>query len=138
MQQIAQRAAYLKGLAQGMKLEGGDEQQRLLAQLVDLVGDLCEQVTALDQEHQNLEEYVQSIDEDLSALEGDLSLEGEQAAQAAVAGLQEDEEAVFDEADFIQAVCPHCHSRVLFDAEVFKGDEELICPQCHEPMDPAE
>lgn len=138
MQQIAQRAAYLRGLAQGMKLAEGGEQQKLLAQLVDLVGDLCERVDALDGEHQNLEEYVQSIDEDLSALEGDLSLEGEQAAQAAVAGLQDDEDEVFDEGDFIQAVCPHCHSRVLFDAEVFKGDEELICPQCHQPMDPAE
>ena len=69
MSNINDRVAYLKGLAEGMKLTDETNEGKLLLKMLDAMQDMAEEITALRKDHDELDEYVESIDDDLADLE---------------------------------------------------------------------
>ena len=62
MSNINDRVAYLKGLAEGMKLTDETNEGKLLLKMLDAMQDMAEEITALRKDHDELDEYVESID----------------------------------------------------------------------------
>ena len=69
MSNINDRVAYLKGLAEGMKLTDETNEGKLLLKMLDAMQDMAEEITALRKDHDELDEYVESIDDDLADME---------------------------------------------------------------------
>ena len=69
MANITDRAAYLRGLAEGMKLDREDNQQRLLLEMLDLMDEMAHQLADANAELAELQEYVEDIDTDLTDME---------------------------------------------------------------------
>ena len=69
MSSINDRVAYLKGLAEGMKLSDETNEGKLLLKMLDVLEDMAEELTALRADHDELDEYVESIDDDLADME---------------------------------------------------------------------
>ena len=126
---INEKAAYIKGLAEGLGLSGETKEGRVIGELLALVSDMAEEITVLAAETQQLRDYIEELDEDLGQVEEDLY----------VTDVDEDEELEDDEdfeyendGTYYEVECPSCGEKVCFDDSLTV--EELICPACGEKI----
>ncbi|GAV22381.1 CD1247 N-terminal domain-containing protein [Carboxydothermus pertinax] len=112
MDDIIGRVSYLQGLAEGINLKEKGKEGEIIAELIDLLADLTEEVRILRTDQERLEEYVETVDDDLYELE----------------------DAVYDDEDdeFTYVTCPECGEKVYFEREVLEADDnyEITCPNC--------
>lgn len=144
--ELKEKAAYLKGLAEGLAYDKETKEGKLIAALIDLTAELCDAVEVLDadmdelvDEVVELREYVEEIDDDLNDVEEYLDEEvdledwdGEDE--------EEDEDEDWCDGDcegcsgcgdeFFEIVCPSCGETICFDESV--DPENLVCPACNE------
>ena len=145
--ELKEKAAYLNGLADGLDYDKTTKEGKLIAALIDLVGELASAVQAHDEdldevveELEDLREYIEEIDEDLSDVEDylDEELEDEDYDDYDDDEDEDDEDDIwFDEDEdgddeFFEIVCPSCGEAICFDASV--DPENLICPACGEKV----
>ena len=69
MENLGKKVGFLKGLMEGMSFDTDSANGKLMAGIVDLLGDLSDRVEAIDELLEDLNDYVESIDEDLTELE---------------------------------------------------------------------
>lgn len=115
MKNIKERIAYLQGLAQGLDMDESSKEGKVLAGIIDVLGEMADQLDDIEVAQTDLEEYVESIDEDLYDLEGEFF------------GDDPDD-------DMVEVECPKCREIVCFDSDIV-DDEDLIevtCPNCDE------
>ena len=126
MSKLTDRISYLQGLAEGMKLNTEKDSNRLILEILDVLGEVGDAFEALAEAHGELSDYVESIDEDLADLEADLYDD-------------EDEDLAEDDGDFEGAIeyeCPHCGATVEIDPDEVDFDEDALCPQCGKELFP--
>ena len=130
MSNLSDRVSYLKGLAEGLKLDTEKNEGKLIEKMLELLVDLAAEVESLRNDHEDLNEYVESIDSDLSDLEDVLYDEDGDEED----GDEEDDE---DEDDsLVEYTCPHCGEEMTFEVDSFDFDEDYLCPNCHQPLFP--
>ena len=66
MGNLTDRAAYLRGLAEGMGLDKEKKEHKLLLEMLGLMDEMAQKVSDLDADVGELEEYVEDLDSDLS------------------------------------------------------------------------
>jgi hypothetical protein len=119
MDTIKERVSYLRGLSDGLGIGQDTKEGKLLTAIVEILGEMAEEIELLNEGQEELDEYVNAIDEDLSAVEDDFYVEDED-----------------DEEDgYVEVECPNCHETVYLDEDMFnEEDEEILCPNCNEPL----
>ena len=133
MSKLTDRISYLKGMAAGMKLNMDKDSNKLMLEMLTVMGEMAEEMAAMTEAHNDLNEYVESIDDDLAELEeslfGEENMDGED-----IDG--EDDEDEDGEDDLIVYACPHCGTEIEFQANDVDFDEDYLCPECHKPIFP--
>ena len=133
MSKLTDRISYLKGMAAGMKLNMDKDSNKLMLEMLTVMGEMAEEMAAMAEKHNDLNEYVESIDDDLAELEeslfGEENMDGED-----IDG--EDDEDEDGEDDLIVYACPHCGTEIEFQANDVDFDEDYLCPECHKPIFP--
>lgn len=121
MSKLTDRASYLKGLADGMKLNPEKDTNKLLLEILPLLSDMAEQLDVLTDTVQEMDDYVEAIDDDLADLEETLFGDDE-----------DDDEDDLDEEDdeIITYECPSCGHEIEFRASDVDFDEDYLCPAC--------
>ena len=116
---ITEKVAYLKGLMEGLDLDKTTKEGKVIAAMADILDDLaltvadnCDQIDAIDEDLESLEEYVYD-DLDFDDYDDDLFDE------------DDDEDAAEYEFE-----CPNCHEVVFIDESVFDEGKEIECPNC--------
>ena len=143
MSQITDRAAYLKGLAEGLGVNTDSKEGKLLLALVDAYALVAEKMEQSEEAHKELEEYVEDIDEDLSEMEN--ALFGDEEDEECSCGHhhhlddeddEEDDDEDEDDGDdgLIEYDCPNCGTSIYFDETAFDLEEEHLCPNCGKPV----
>ncbi len=117
---LTEKAAYLKGLAEGLTFEKDSAEGKLLLALVDLCSEMAEEVARIDEDVEYVSDYCEELDEDLGYVE-ELLVEDD-----------EDFDDEFEDEEFYEIECPHCGEIIEFDASI--EPEELTCPACHEAI----
>jgi len=155
MENLGKKVGFLKGLMEGMSYDTSSADGKLMAGIVDLLGELSDRVEAIDELLEDLNDYVESIDEDLTELEG----EREEDLDGFFDGDDEDEDdeeyddMLFDDSEdklhllrpaqreepeeesLAGNLCPECHAlfaTALNDAE----GTRYICPSCGKTVTP--
>ena len=154
MENLGKKVGYLKGLMEGMDLDHNTSNGKLLAGIVELLGELSDRVETMDELLDDLNDYVESIDDDLSELESerdgdedfgfmDEDDEDEDFDDAFGDGedklhlLRPGEEAIDDESEaddeqpLAWKLCPKC-SRMFFTTLDDDETAEYLCPHCGE------
>ena len=127
MSSLAKKAGYLKGLMEGMTF--ADPAQAKLAQAaVELMGELCDRVEAIDDLMDDLNDYVESIDDDLAELEGDRDGDF---------NILDDDE--FEDEDFMDDMDNGADRLHLIGGRESEAEEAetiagMICPDCQQPF----
>ena len=113
---ITEKVAYLKGLMEGLDLDKTTKEGKVLAAMADIledmaltVADSCDQIDAIDEDLETLEEYVY----DELDLDDDYAFDFED-----------------DDSGEYEFECPNCHEVVFIDESVFEEGKEIECPNC--------
>ena len=131
---ITEKAAYIKGLADGLELDTSTKEGKVLINLIDLVSEMSEKIDSLEKQNMELAAYIEEINHDLGTLEEELfSIDEEDEGEDDYSDLNEeyDEEDVDEDGeDYYEIECPSCGEKICFTEEV--DIEELVCPVCGE------
>ena len=146
---ISEKAAYLKGLMDGLKLDTETAEGKMIASIVDLLGDVTKKLTdvedttiAICDELDEIEEDLDAIEDDLDAIEEYLEDEDEDYDdEEDDEDYDEDEEDYDDEGfDFgdeettiYEVECP-CGEIIDFDEETLEQGS-MTCPNCGETLE---
>lgn len=124
MEFLYEKVAYLKGLADGLEIEETTKEGRLLINIIDALEDFADAIVELNEDTEEMAEYVEAMDEDLTNLEDDFYEE------------DDDDEDDDEDIDFVEVECPNCHEDVYIDEDLlYEDDIDVVCPRCHEVVD---
>lgn len=126
MSKMGEKVAYLKGLAEGMRLDAGSDQGKLLLAMIDAMEAFASEHEDTCAQLDELQQYVEEIDSDVSDLEEALFSEDDEEDEDD--GEDDDDE---DGDGLIEYECPHCGTVVFFDEEAFDMEDKHLCPNCH-------
>ena len=136
---ISEKSAYLKGLMDGLKLNTESDEGRMIAAIVDLLGDLTRKVADIEETTIAISDELDEIEEDLDAIEDYILDEDEDYEDEE--DLWDDEDEEFEEGfDFgdeettIYEVECACGEIIDFDEEVLEQGS-MICPNCGETLE---
>jgi len=126
MMSVSEKVAYLKGLVEGLGLDDTTKEGKILKAIVDVLGDISEDIDSLKEYTTELSEQIDAIDEDLDALESEFY------------GYDDEEDVDDDYDDFDQdyydIVCPNCDNEFSVDEEVLMQGS-IKCPVCGETLE---
>ena len=128
---VIEKVAYLKGLADGLKLSDETAEGKVLLNVVDVLQDMALSITDLEDAVEELGETVDVIDEDLEDVEDIVYDEDEDDDY--------DDDDDYDEYDdddeaLYEVVCPTCGDTICLD-ESMLCEGEITCPNCHEKLE---
>lgn len=69
MKDLVKKVSYLKGLAEGFKLDESKDENKLISGILDCLEMVSDELNILQTDFNQLEEYVNMVDDDLSDLE---------------------------------------------------------------------
>ena len=98
MSSLGEKVSYLKGLAEGKKIDASSDEGKLIVQMIDVLVEVTKQIDELQEAYQELNDYVECIDDDLEELE--LQYEGEGDEDDDFDFDEDDHETDDDEEDF--------------------------------------
>lgn len=133
---ISNKAAYLKGLADGLKL-GDTDQDKLLKEIVNFLGELSQSVEDCFDKTEILDEYCDELDKDLGEVEEFLcDILEEDECDCDCDDCDDDCDCGCDcghdhSEELFTYVCPHCNESFFLDEDDF-ANGEVECPYCEE------
>ena len=134
---ISEKSAYLKGLMDGLKLNTESDEGKMIAAIVDLLGDVTKRVTDIEETTIAISDELDEIEEDLDAIE-DFSDDDDALDWDDEDELDEEEpEEGFefgDENSTIYEVECACGEIIDFDEEVLEKGS-IVCPNCGETLE---
>ena len=133
---ITENAAYLKGLAEGLKLDENTNEGKLIGKMLDLISEMAEKIDMLESANDELYNYMEGMAEDLVHLEDDFYGEDESDSDD-YSDLNEDyEDEDYVDEEYYEIECPTCGEKICF-TEDFDLDN-FLCPACGNKIDDIE
>ena len=125
---LTEKAAYLKGLMEGLAIDTSKPEGKLLAAIIDMLDDTAATVADLGDVIDAVSDELDSIEEDLDAIEEYL--------------LEEEDECDCDDDDFdygddeviYEVKCPTCGEVINLDEEMLDAGS-TVCPSCGEDLE---
>ena len=133
---FSEKAAFLKGLAEGLEFDKNTSEGKLIAALIDLCGDMASAlddldatVDEIDDDLEELNDYCEELDEDLGDVEEYLFDDEEDDEDEDDDPCEGCEGCDGDDPDDIRMMmCPHCNEEIYFDESL--DPSEIVCPYC--------
>ena len=142
---ISEKSAYLKGLMDGLNLNTESDEGKMIAAIVDLLGDVTKKLTAVEDTTIAISDELDEIEEDLDAIEDFIMDEDEDDYD--FDDEDEDDYDFDDEDDFedegfdfgdedttIYEVECACGEIIDFDEETLEKGS-MTCPNCGETLE---
>ena len=144
---ISEKSAYLKGLMDGLKLNTESDEGKMIAAIVDLLGDVTKRVTDIEETTIAISDELDEIEEDLDAIE-DYILDDEDDYDFG----DDDDELDWDDEDELDGEEPEegfefgdedttvyevecaCGEIIDFDEETLEKGS-IVCPSCGETLE---
>ena len=143
---ISEKAAYLKGLMDGLNLDTEKAEGKMIAAIVDLMGDVTRRLSDVEETTIAISDELDEIEEDLDAIEDFILDEDEDDDEDwddddDIYDFSEDEDEDMDEGfDFgdpdttIYEVECACGNIIDFDEETLE-EGSIVCPNCGETLE---
>ncbi|MBR4989528.1 MAG: hypothetical protein IKY96_00040 [Oscillospiraceae bacterium] len=137
---ISEKSAYLKGLMDGLSLNTETDEGKMIAAIVDLLGDMAKRITDIEETTIAISDELDEIEEDLDAIEDFILDEDEDYEDEDFEDEwdeDEDYEEGFDfgdeESTIYEVECA-CGEIINFDEEVLEQGS-MTCPNCGELLE---
>ena len=137
---ISEKAAYLKGLMDGLELDTEKAEGKMIAAMVELFGDMAKRMKDIEETTIAISDELDEIEEDLDAIE-DFIMDDEDDFEEVEDEDEWDEDEDYEEGfDFgdeestIYEVECACGEIINFDEEVLEKGS-MTCPNCGETLE---
>ena len=143
---ISEKSAYLKGLMDGLKLSTESDEGKMIAAMVDLLGDMARKITDIEDTTIAISDELDEIEEDLDAIE-DFIMDEDEDDDDFYDDDEDDDEAWDDDDDefeegfdfgdedsTIYEVECACGNIIDFDEETLEKGS-IVCPNCGETLE---
>ena len=144
---ISEKSAYLKGLMDGLNQNTETNEGKMIAAIVDLLGDVTRRLTDVEETTIAISDELDEIEEDLDAIE-DFILDEDDYDDDEDWDDEEDDEDDWDDEDedyeegfdfgdpdtTIYEVECACGSIINFDEETLE-EGSIVCPNCGETLE---
>ena len=130
---ISEKSAYLKGLMDGLKLDTETNEGKMIAAIVDLLGDMSKRMVDIEDTTIAISDELDEIEEDLDAIEDFILDEDDEDDWDED---EDDEEDAEDDSTMYEVTCPNCGQISTLDEETLMDPEgDLVCPHCGATFD---
>lgn len=141
---LSEKSAYLKGMMAGMELKTDSDEGKMIAAIVELLGDVTKTLTDVQETTIAISDELDEIEDDLDAIE-DFIMDDEDEDDE----YDEDEDDDFeydddedleegfdfgDEDTTIYEVRCSCGNVITFDEETLEAGS-IVCPECGEVLE---
>ena len=141
---ISEKSAYLKGLMDGLNLNTETNEGKMIAAIVDLLGDVTRRLADVEETTIAISDELDEIEEDLDAIEDyildedeDYEDDDDEWDDDDYEDDEEDPEEGFDfgdeESTIYEVECA-CGNIIDFDEETLE-EGSIVCPKCGETLE---
>ena len=139
---ISEKAAYLKGLMDGLNLDTEKAEGKMIASIVELLGDVTKRLTDIEETTIAISDELDEIEEDLDAIEDFIMDEDEDDFD-----FEDDDDEDYDDEDYddegfdfgdeettiyeVKCACGHV---IDFDEDTLE-EGSIECPNCGELLE---
>ena len=120
---ITERAAYIKGLAEGLGIDDSTKEGKIINALIGAIDDMSLTISDLESQIDELSEQVETIDEDFYDLDDECGCDCE-----------DDEDDDYLDGDLYEVCCPTCGDTVCIDSDMLE-EGQTTCPNCGELLE---
>ena len=145
---ISEKSAYLKGLMDGLKLDTDKAEGKMIAAIVELLGDVTKKLTDVEDTTIAISDELDEIEEDLDAIEDYILDLEEDLEEDEDDDYEEDDDYGFDDEDedfeegfdfgdedsIIYEVKCVCGNIINFDEETLE-EGSIVCDECGELLE---
>ena len=132
---LTEKVAYLKGL-----MEGLDRNDKVIALIVDILGDMAHEIEEIQCDIEDIEDVVDTLDEDLGEIESDFYEMDEDDDDCdcdfdeCCCDDEDDDEELFDDEELYEVTCPTCSDTICLN-EAMIEEGSISCPNCGELLE---
>ena len=120
---ICEKVAYIKGLAEGLELDNDSKEGKILAAIIDVLGDITEEICDIEDGCDALMEQIDAVDEDLSYVEEIIYGDDDECDCDCCDGDCEDDDQLYE------VECPACNDVIYLDEDML-CEGGIACPNC--------
>ena len=143
---ISEKAAYLKGLMDGLKLDTEKAEGKMISAIVELLGDVTKRLTDVEETTIAISDELDEIEEDLDAIEDYILDEDDDDDDEWDFDDDDDDEWDDDDDDYeegfefgpadttIYEVECACGELINFDEETLEAGS-IVCPKCGQTLE---
>ena len=118
---VAEKVAYIKGLAENAGFDGNDAKDKVVKAIIDALEDIAGAIGEIN-------EQLDAVDEDLALLEEDFYEDYDDDDDC------DDDDYDYDEDFCYEVECPTCHDIIYLDEEMVE-EGGIKCPNCGENLE---
>lgn len=119
---VSEKVAYLRGLMEGLDLDDDSKEGKLFAAIVDSLDEIASEISDMEEDLMDLNDYAEEIDMDLGDVED------------FVYGDDDCDCCCDDDCDCdcgcVEIHCPACDEDVCIDLDCIDDDGVCQCPNC--------
>ena len=135
---IVEKAAYLKGLTEGLGITPETKEGKLWAALQDLLSDMAHEIEDLQSNHLDMADALDELTDEITVLQdccGDLDMSPVDDEDEDDEG-EEDEDEDDDPYDGVlyDVTCPVCGEEITLDEDML-AQGSIDCPHCGEALE---
>lgn len=130
---IKERAAYIKGLLEGLDLDDDKKETKVLKAMAEWMEEISESVEEIDEDVDNICDELEVLDEDLEYLEDEV-YKCPECDEECDCGCHEGENCDCNDEDYYEVECPTCGEKTCFSEDTLL-DSEMNCPNCGELLE---
>lgn len=116
---VLERVAYLRGLSEGLEIDTGKKEGKLLCGMLETMEALAQSVTDLQEQNKELLDELDDIYEEMSAITEDFL---------------DEESLVADDDTLYQVICPTCGECIYLDEDMLE-EGSISCTACGEDLE---
>lgn len=124
---LAEKIAYIKGLADGMKLDDSKDEVKIIKELIAVLEDVAYEIEEQDEIMGEMQEQLDAVDEDLDELENFVYEELDDCGCDCDCDCDDEEE-------YYDVECPSCGEVICVDRDILE-EGSINCPQCNELLE---
>lgn len=124
-----ERAAYIRGLAEGLELDTDKKEVKVIQAIIDLLDDMALSVSDLEEGYRDMADQLDAVDEDLGSLEDDVyGCDDEDDDDCCCCDDEDDDDCYYE------VTCPSCHETICLSEDII-ADGQIECPNCGENLE---
>lgn len=128
---LTEKISYIRGLADGLKLDETKDEVKVLNAIIELLDDMALAVTEMEELYDEMSEQLDAVDEDLADLEEDFYDDCDCDCDC---GCCDDDCDCDLEEVFYEVTCGKCDEVICIDEDTLL-EGEIVCPVCGEVLE---